>query len=62
MVKNLPAVQKTACNEETTVQSLGQEDSLEKNSNSLQCSCLENPMHSGAWRALVHGVAELDMT
>ena len=26
--------------------------------NSLQCSCLENPMDRGAWRAIVHGVAK----
>ena len=25
-------------------------------------SCLENPMGRGAWRAAVHGVAELDTT
>ena len=24
----------------------------------LQYSCLENPMHGGAWWAVVHGVAE----
>ena len=30
--------------------------------NPLQCSCLENPMDRGAWRAIVHGVAELEMT
>ena len=24
----------------------------------LQYSCLENPMDRGAWRAIVHGVAE----
>ena len=24
--------------------------------NPLQCSCLENPMHRGAWRAAVRGV------
>ena len=35
-VKNLPAVQ------ETWVQSLGQEDPFEKESNPLQYSCLEN--------------------
>ena len=26
--------------------------------NPLQCSCLENPMDRGAWRATVHGVTE----
>ena len=26
--------------------------------NSLQYSCLENPVDRGAWRAAVHGVAE----
>ena len=30
--------------------------------NPLQYSCLENPMDRAAWRAIVHGVAELDMT
>ena len=30
--------------------------------NPLQYSCLENPMHWGAWQATVHGVAESDMT
>ena len=35
----------------------------EGNGNPLQYSCLENPMHRGAWRATVHGVTkELDMT
>ena len=28
----------------------------------LQCSCLENSKNRGAWRATVHGDAELDMT
>ena len=29
----------------------------------LQCSCLENPMDRGAWRATVRGVTkELDVT
>ena len=30
--------------------------------NPFQYSCLENPMDRGAWRATVHGVAELDTT
>ena len=30
----------------------------EGNSNALQYSCLGNPMHRGAWWALVHGVAK----
>ena len=35
----------------------------EGNGNALQSSCLENPMHRGAWRATVHGFAkELDKT
>ena len=42
MVKNLPAMQ------ETRVQSLGQEDPLEKEM-ATHSSCLENPMEGGAW-------------
>ena len=34
----------------------------EENSNPLQYSCLENPMHRGAWWATIHGITELDMT
>ena len=34
----------------------------EGNGNPLQYSCLENPMDRGAWWAIVHGVAESDMT
>ena len=34
----------------------------EGHGNALQNSCLESPMDRGAWRALVHRVAELDMT
>ena len=30
----------------------------EGNGNPLQYSCLENPMGSGAWQAIVHGVAK----
>ena len=35
---------------------------IEGNSNPLQYSCLENPMHGGAWHAIVHGVAQSDTT
>ena len=53
MVKNPPAVQ------ETWVQSLGQEDPLEKGM-AAPSSTLAwgNPMDRGAWRATAHGVAE----
>ena len=34
----------------------------EGNGNPLQCSCLEDPMNRGAWRATVHGIAESDVT
>ena len=34
----------------------------EGNGYSLQYSCLENPMDTGAWWATVYGVTELDMT
>ena len=34
----------------------------EEHGNPLQYSCLENPMNRGAWRSIVHGVAESDMT
>ena len=30
------------------------------NGNTLQLSCLENPMDRGVWWATVHGFAELD--
>ena len=31
----------------------------EGNDNSLMCSCLENPMDKGVWRATVNGVARV---
>ena len=31
----------------------------EGNGNPLQCSCLENPMERGVWRATVHGVTRV---
>ena len=53
MVKSLPAIQ------ETWVQSLGLDDSPgERNGNTLQYSCLENPMDRGAWQGIVHGVSK----
>ena len=52
MVKNLPAVQ------ETWVQSLGQEDPLEKGmATHSHLTCLENPRDRRVWRATVHGVS-----
>ena len=57
MVKNLPPIQ------ETQVQSLSQEDPLEKEMvNPLQHSCLENPMDRGVWQATVLRVAKSHMT
>ena len=57
-VKNMPAMQ------ETQVQSLGQEDPLEREiATHSQYSCLGNPMDRGACWATVQGVAkESDMT
>ena len=50
MVKNLPAKQ-------TWVQSMGREDSLEKEMAPLY-SCLENSMDREAWQAPAHGVTK----
>ena len=56
-VKNSPAKQ------EIQVQSLGQEDHLEKVvATHSSILCLENPIDRGAWWATVHGVAESDTT
>ena len=43
--------------QETWVQSLGWENSLEKEM-ALLYSCLENAMDREAWQALVHGVTK----
>ena len=52
-VKHLPAVR------ETQVQSLGQEDPLEKEMATRSSILgLENPMDGGAWWATVHGISE----
>ena len=34
----------------------------EGNGNSLQYSCLENPMDTGAWQATIHRVTKSDTT
>ena len=55
-VKNSPA---SAGDTRDVGSILGSGRSLgEENGNPLQCSCLENPMDRGAWRATVHGVAK----
>ena len=53
-VKNPPTMQ------ETWVQSLGQEDLMEREmaTHPIQNSCLENSMDSGAWQITLHGVAK----
>ena len=52
-VKNLCAMQEM---QETQARSLSRED--RGYGNPLQCSCLENPTESGAWRAMAHRVAQ----
>ena len=52
MVKNLPAMQ------ETWVQSLGQEDPLEKEMSS-HSNILAWKMNRGAWQATVHAVTSV---
>ena len=57
MVKNLPAMQ------ETQVQSLGQEDPLEKGmATHSSILALKNSMDIGACQATAHGASESDMT
>ena len=52
-VKNLPADVRDA----GLIPGLGRSPG-EGNGNPLQCSCLENFMDRGTWRAAVHGVAK----
>ena len=54
LVKNPPATQ------EIWVQSLGQEEPLEKEM-ATHISCLRNPLERGAWRAPVHGVERVGL-
>ena len=58
LVKNLPAMQ------ETWVQSLGQEDPLEKEMAGypLQCSCLGNPMDREVWTATIDGITRVELS
>ena len=52
LIMNLRAIQ------EIQVQSLSQEDPLEKEmATPLKYSCLGNPMNREAWQGTVHGVA-----
>ena len=53
----------SACNagDPGLIPSLGRSPG-EGNGNTLQYSCLENPMGGRAWWAPIHGVAELDTT
>ena len=58
VVKNLPA----SVGDGGSIPGLGRSPG-EGNGNPLQDFCLENPMHRGAWQAIVCGVAkESDMT
>ena len=60
LIKNLPAIQKTACHEGDMglILRLGRSPG-EANGNSLQHSGLGNPLDRGAWQATVHGVTRL---
>ena len=60
VIKNLPANTEDI-RDVGSVPGLGR-FSGEGNGNSLQYSCLENPIDKGAWQATVHGVAESDTT
>ena len=56
MVKNLPANERDI-RDVGSIPGLGRSPGVET-SNSLQYSCLENSMDSGAWRATVYGVTK----
>ena len=60
VVKNLPAMQKTAC-KTGDVGSIPGSGRLpgEENGNPLQYSCLGNPMYRGAWQVTVHWVSRV---
>ena len=60
VVKNLPA-NAGDVRDVGSIPQLGRPPE-EGNGFTLQYSCLGNPMHRGAWQAIVHGVAESDTT
>ena len=60
MVKNPPA-NAGDIRDEGSMPGLGRSPG-EGNGSTLQYSCLENPMHRGAWQVTVHRVTESDMT
>ena len=60
IVKNLPA-NAGVVRDLGSVPGLGGTPAV-GNGNPIQYSCLENPMDRGVWQAVVHRVAELDMT
>ena len=60
MVKNLPA--NAGDIKEVGSITVSRRSPGRGHGNPLQYSCLENPMNRGAWQAIVHGVAESDMT
>ena len=60
MVKNPPA-NAGDIRDEGSILGLGRSPG-EGNGNTLQYSCLENPVHRGAWQVTVHRVTESDTT
>ena len=60
VVKNLPANRGNA-GHSSSIPGSGRSHTG-GNGNPLQYSCLENPMDKEAWRAMVCGVAKMDMT
>ena len=57
MVENPPAMQETDTGDSGLISGSGR-SSGGGHGNSLQYSCLENPIDRGAWQPTVHGVAK----
>ena len=59
ILKNMPATAEAACRGADTglIPGLGRTPG-ERNDNPLQYICLGNPMDTGAWWAIAHGVAK----